>query len=154
MGAARYAALLSPVRSYLLTRLQRSSGRTDIIPSTRPHALFAHTQHYLPVHKTNWVHFPFVNRQLCKGRSTATMLSSRISQQWTSLPTLPSHTPLLQLQFFISALAHTPCCDVIRGGRLPDCMAPWRHLEIGKILSLSVCSIYRKPLFTEGHFRW
>ena len=49
----------------------------------------------------------------------------------TSLPTLPTHAPLPGIQFFSSALAHTPYCDVIRGGRRPDCMAPWRHLEVG-----------------------
>lgn len=39
------------------------------------------------------------------------------------------HTPPFPVLFFISALAHTPYCDVISGGRHPDCMAPWRHLE-------------------------
>ena len=131
MGAAPYAGFLSSFRPYLLARLHRSTGRSDIIPRTRPHALYAHTQHYLPdVHQTNWFHFPFLDPQLCKGRTAITTSSSRISQQCTSLPTLPTHASLPNL-FFISALAHTPCCDDIRGGRRPDCMAPWRHLEIG-----------------------
>lgn len=129
MGAARYAGFLSPFRSYLLTRLHRSTGRSDIIPPTRTHALFAHTQHYLPdVHQINWVHFPFLDRQLCKVRNATTMLSSRISQQWTSLPTLPTHASLPN--FFY----HCTCAYAIlwrhegrESSRLHGALAPSRN---------------------------
>jgi hypothetical protein len=109
MGAARYAGFLSLFRTYLLTRLHCSTGRSDSIPPTRPHThtLFARTQHYLPdVHQTTWVHFPFLDRQLCKERTATTTLFSSISQQWTSLPTLPTHASLPRLVFYQCTCAY------------------------------------------------
>lgn len=48
----------------------------------------------------------------------------------TNLTTYSSiHAPLAVVQSFSDVIAQTPHCDVMRGGRCPDCMASRRHLR-------------------------
>ena len=153
MGAARYAGFLSPFRSYLLTRLHRSTGRPDLIPPTRPHALFAHTQHYLPdVHQTGFT-FPSLTDSYV--RDAAPPQCCPLAFRCNERHCLPfQHTPPFPTCFLS---LHLRIRHIVTSQGEGDVQTAWRPGAISKLGKIScflnVSSTYRKPLFTEGPFR-
>jgi len=81
------------------------------------------------------------------------MLPSRISQQWTTLPTLPTHASLPQLVFYQCTCAYAILWrhKGRETSRLHGALAPSRNWVKSRAF-FNVSWTYGKPLCTEGPF--
>jgi hypothetical protein len=131
MRAARYAGFLSAFRRYLVSVVFSAPtvGQYDCSSRTT-RTIYTHNINFL----TSTQQTRFTSPTLTDGYGRDAALPQCFPHAFRSNERhyLPFQTrPLPKIQFFSSALAHTPYCDVIRGGRRPDCMAPRRHLKAG-----------------------